>query len=39
MLPGWIGVRIAFSWWWVIVSPVCFLICAAGGPKPAKDLA
>ena len=37
MVPAWIGVKIAFPWWWVIVSPICFAICAAGRPKQATD--
>ena len=39
MVPSWIGVKIAFPWWWVIVSPVCFVICAAGRPGNIKNKA
>ncbi len=34
MLPGWFGISIAWTWWWAIVSPLCFLVCAAGKPAP-----
>lgn len=30
MAPRWLGTKVAWPWWWVIVSPLCFLICAAG---------
>jgi Na+/proline symporter len=36
MVPAWTGVKIAFPWWWVIVSPICFGICAAGKPGTVK---
>lgn len=33
MLQKWWGFELAWPWWWVIVSPVCFLITAAGKGK------
>ena len=33
MLPAWTGLSIAWPWWWVIASPLCFLVCAAGAPR------
>jgi len=33
MLQAWIDVKIAWPWWWVIVSPLSFAICIAGGRR------
>ena len=34
MLPKWLAISpIAWPWWWVIVSPVSFLICILGKPE------
>jgi len=33
MLPKWLDVAIAWPWWWVIVSPLCFGVCVLGTPK------
>jgi Na+/proline symporter len=30
MLPRWTGMAFAWPWVWVVVSPVCFLICILG---------
>ncbi len=37
MLPAWTGVAVGWPWVWVIVSPLCFLICVAGAPNAATE--
>ena len=36
MLPRWIGIPIAWSWWWVITCPIVFGIAVAGKPGRAE---
>ena len=33
LLQRWLDIPIAWPWWWVIVSPLSFLICVAGGAR------
>jgi len=33
MLPRWTGIAVAWPWWWVIVSPLCFVVCVLGAPR------
>lgn len=33
MLPKWTEINIAWPWWWVIVSPLCFVVCVLGAPR------
>ncbi|MCK5862103.1 MAG: sodium/solute symporter [Candidatus Hydrogenedentes bacterium] len=33
MLPKWTGIAVAWPWWWVIVSPLCFIICILGASR------
>ena len=33
-LPRWYDLTpIAWPWWWVVVSPVSYLVCVAGNPR------
>lgn len=36
MLPSWIDMAIGWTWIWVFVSPLCFVMCILG--KPEKEL-
>ena len=36
MLPKWTEITIAWPWWWVIVSPLCFIICILGKSRDIK---
>lgn len=39
MLPAITGVKIGWTWVWVFVSPVCFLVCLLGAPaKTSKGM-
>ncbi len=37
MLPEFVGIKIGWTWLWVFVSPLCFLICALGTPQNVKE--
>ena len=37
MLPEFMGIKIGWTWVWVFVSPLCFLICALGAPQDGME--
>ena len=36
MITKWTGIAIAWPWWWVIVSPLCFVVCVLGIPRASE---
>ncbi len=35
--PAWLDIPLAWPWWWVIVSPLSFLICILGCPQAPSE--
>lgn len=37
MVPAWFDFGLAWPWWMVIATPISFLVCFAGSPRPVGD--